>query len=70
MPDDDSSPQKFLPLILAKEDVWKDFVAREVLELVLIIRDYVKLLRKWSGRVVVVSGCSQSNVICKFWLTI
>jgi hypothetical protein len=63
--DTNPSSQKFLPLILAKEDVWKDLAAREVLEPVLITRDYIKLLRRWSGRVIVVSGCSQSNVLCK-----
>lgn len=58
-------PQKLLPLNLAKDDVWQDSVFREVTEPVLIAQEYVRLLRKSSGRVIIVSGCTEGRFSCK-----
>ena len=58
-------PQKFLPLNLAKDDVWQDSVFREVAEPVLMTQEYIRLLRKYSGRVIIVSGCTKGRFSCE-----
>jgi hypothetical protein len=62
--DNTSKVTKFLPLIFAKEEVWREAVGREAIELVMLTRDYVKMLRGSSGRVIVVSGCIDSCFTC------
>jgi len=59
-------PQKLLPLCLTKEDVLTDIVAREIMEPILLTQDYLKMLGESSGRVILVSGCSESSFLCKF----
>jgi len=56
-------PRKFLPLSLSKDDIWRDTVSHEITELVLIIQEYIRLLQKSSGRIIVVSGCSESRFL-------
>lgn len=57
---------KYIPLTLAKQEVWQDFVSREITEPVLMIQDCVKLLKKFHARVIVVSGCSEGPFASKF----
>jgi hypothetical protein len=59
-------PRKFLPLSLSKDDIWRDTVSHEITELVLIIQEYIRLLQKSSGRIIVVSGCSESRFLCEY----
>lgn len=56
---------KFLPLSFSKDGVWQDTVFREITEPVLIIQEYIRLLKKSSGQVIIVSGCSQGRFICE-----
>jgi len=57
---------KFLPLSISKDDVWQDSVFREITEPVLIIQDYIRLLKKSSGHVIIVSGCSQGRFLSRY----
>ena len=61
----DNIPFRFLPLSIAKPDVWQDSVFREITEPVLIIQQYTQMLKKSSGHVIVVSGCSRGRFSCK-----
>ena len=54
---------KFLPLSFSKDVVWQDSVFREITEPVLIIQEYIMLLKECSGRVIIVSGCSQGRFL-------
>ncbi|KIM87541.1 hypothetical protein PILCRDRAFT_815080 [Piloderma croceum F 1598] len=54
---------KFLPLSFSKDSVWQDSVFREITEPVLIIQEYIRLLKDSSGRVIIVSGCSQGRFL-------
>ena len=58
-----SRPPDFLPLIFAKEELWQEVMECEVSELVALTRDYIEMLQKASGRVVVVSGGISDAVI-------
>jgi len=58
-------PHKFLPLSISKDDVWQDSIFREITEPVLIIQEYIRMLKKSSGRIIVVSGCSQGRFLCE-----
>jgi hypothetical protein len=58
-------PPKFLPLSFSKDSVWQDSVFREITEPVLIIQEYIRLLKDSSGRVIIVSGCSQGRFLCE-----
>jgi hypothetical protein len=62
----DQTSRKCLPLILAKDEMLQEIVASEVTEVVLVAKDYLKMVRKSSGRVVVVSGCLDSASIRGF----
>ncbi|KII88670.1 hypothetical protein PLICRDRAFT_41875 [Plicaturopsis crispa FD-325 SS-3] len=57
-----SESRNYLPVFLAKDSAWKSLVTREVTEPVLLLRDYIKLLRKSAGRIIMVSGCSDSSI--------
>jgi hypothetical protein len=52
-------------LSFSKDNVWQDSVFREITELVLIIQEYIRLLNDSSGRVIIVSGCSQGRFLCE-----
>ena len=58
-------PPKFLPLSFSKDSVWQDSVFREITEPVLIIQEYIRLLKDSSGHVIIVSGCSQGRFLCE-----
>lgn len=58
-------PRNLLPLAFSKDDVWQDAVFREITEPVLITQEFARLLKKSSGRVIVVSGCTESRFFCE-----
>jgi hypothetical protein len=60
-----NSSQKIPSLSLASDDAWKELVAREITEPILLARDFVRMLRTSSGRIILVSTCSNSNLSCK-----
>lgn len=57
--------QKFLPLSLSRDDIFQNTVFREVTEPVMIIQEYVRLLRRSCGRIIIVSGYSEGRFLCE-----
>jgi len=59
----DLGTQGSIPMTTASEEVWTRMVSRHIMEPVLVVQDYVRLLRHTAGRVIFIATCSERDII-------